>query len=246
MAYQPLNNVEHKELRVDSRPLAQYGLMVNRAIVHTPEFPELHKTFPLLIFTHPETGEMATHAILGLERSENLFIADGVWQCAQLPAELARGPFAFSHQRQRAEDGREVVQTLMLVDTADPRCNAGSGEQIFLPQGGDSPCLERIKRALQTIELGINADKLLFRLLQQHNLLEPVKIQVQLNAGMQINFASYQTINLERLQALDGNALHHINQAGFLGSVFYLLSSLSNFNHLIALKNARPPTPMNP
>ena len=242
MAIKPLSNIHHKNLKVDTRPLEGYGVLVNRAVAHTPEFPELHKEFPLLIHKDPKSDACSAHAILGFEKDENLFVENEAWRCRAVPACFARGPFTFS-QRRREENGEGVTEAVMMVDEDDPRCSkdggADTGEQVFLELGGESPYLEDVKRALQVIEQGIPSDKLLFQTLEAQELLEPVKIQVTLNQNLQIGFSGYHTVNLERLQQLSRDELHKLHEAGFLGSVFYLISSVSNFNHLIALKNAR-------
>ncbi len=231
-----LNNIDHRDLKVDPKPRERYGDFVNRAVVMITEYPELHKELPILV--HKDSDKYEAHAILGLESNENLFIEDNQWTTRHLPAALARGPFSFGHQR-REKDGQEEQDTVILVDEEDPRCNATEGEPVFLKLGGESRYLEYIKKTLQMAELGMKADTLFFDLLRELELLEPAAIQVTLNDSLQINFSNYYTINQERLAQLNGDQLLRINRAGFLGSIFYMLSSMSNFNRMIALKNAR-------
>jgi hypothetical protein len=66
-----LNNVEHKDLKVDARQRASYGDNVNRTLAFPTEFGELHKEYPILFHKDPETSALHAHAILGfdLERS---------------------------------------------------------------------------------------------------------------------------------------------------------------------------------
>ena len=233
-----LNNVDHKDLRVDIRPRRRYGDFVNRALVLSTEFVDLHKEFPILIHKDEKSGQPAAHAILGLEKDENLFIADGEWQTQFVPATLARGPFSIGYQHVEI-NGEESTEIAVMVDENDPRCGAEGGEAVFLEYGGESPYLEYVKKALQKIEDGLHADKVFFGLLTELDLLEPVSVKLTLSEEKQVGFSGYHTVSQAKLAALDGDALQKLNAAGALGLVFFLASSVGNFQRLIALKNAR-------
>ena len=233
-----LNNINHKDLKVDARPNPRYGDFVNRALVLTTEYADLHREFPILIHKDAETGALAGHAILGLDKDENLFVEDGEWQSQFIPATMARGPFSIGYQR-REQDGGESTEIVVMVDEDDPRCGVAYGEEVFLEFGGESPYLEYVKTALQKIEDGMQADKVFFGLLEELDLLEPVSIKVTLSPEKQFGFNGYYTVSQARLKALDGDALQRLNATGMLGLVFHVLSSLGNFQRLIALKNAR-------
>ena len=69
-----LNNVDHKNVKVDTR--SEVNLNVNRALVYATEISELHKEFPLVFHKNSATRQTQLHAILGLEKDENLFIGD--------------------------------------------------------------------------------------------------------------------------------------------------------------------------
>ncbi len=82
-------------------------------------------------------------------------------------------------------------------------------------------------------------DKIFFEKLESMNLLEPVSIEVTLSNVEKITFPSYYTINGERLSRLGGESLADLNKLGILSLVFFALSSLTNFQRLIALKNKK-------
>lgn len=237
MAGKILNNVDHKDLKIDVRPDRRYGDFVNCVAVLTTEYSDLHKQFPILIHRSADTRELAAHAILGLEKDENLFIENGEWQTHYVPAMIARGPFSIGYRR-RDDDGGQSKETLIMVDEDNPRCGA-EGEPVFLEFGGETPYLEYVRRVLRTIESGVHVDKVFFGLLDELDLLEPVAIKITLTSERQVNFNGYHTINRERLAGLDGYGLQRLNEAGVLGLVFFLISSLDNFEKMIELKNAR-------
>ena len=85
-----LNNVDHAELRVVTRRGAEFGDGVNQALVFPTEFDALQREYPIL-FRRDANGEMQALALLGLDRDENLFLADGRWNARYVPAALERG-----------------------------------------------------------------------------------------------------------------------------------------------------------
>lgn len=233
-----LNNVEHKDLRIDTRHCARYGDNVNRALAFSTEFVELHKEYPILFHRDPEASDFQAHVILGFDRDENLFLGEDEWLGNYIPAILARGPFMIGLQQQ--ETGGETRKELIIhIDMDDPRVGADDGQAVFLPHGGDTPYLEKIMRTLQVIHQGAFLDKIFFASMESMDLLEPVSIEITLSNIEQVNFHNYYTINEQKLGQLDGASLEELNKKGVLGLAFFALSSLGNFHRLIALKNKK-------
>lgn len=233
-----LNNVDHKNLKVDTRPGSSKTQNVNRSLVHATEISELHKEFPLVFYKHPDTEQTQLHAILGLEKDENLFIEKSGWTTRFVPALLARGPFSLGYKKTVSE-GDAQADPLICIDLQDPRINTEQGEDIFLPFGGEAPYLIYVKKALQTIEQGLQFDKTLFTLIESMDLLEPISIQIKLSNVDEVNFSDYYTINQEKLAQMEGEDLSKLHQYGVLSLLYFVLSSMGNFQQLIALKNAK-------
>lgn len=233
-----LNNVDHKDLKVDARHSEKYGDNVNRALAFSTEFGELQKEYPILFHKDAEAGAILAHVILGFERDENLFLdADG-WAASYVPAILDRGPFMIGFQDQQI-DGTVRKEPVIHIDMDDPRVGIDDGEAVFLPFGGDSPYLEKVMRTLQMIHQGANRDKVLFPLLESMGLLQPVSIEVTLSNVEQVNLNDYYSIDAERLSQLDGESLEKLNRQGALSLAFFALSSLTNMQRLIVMKNKR-------
>ena len=130
-------------------------------------------------------------------------------------------------------------EPVIHIDMDDPRVGVDEGQAVFLPFGGDSPYLEKIMRSLQVIHRGANRDKTLFPLLESMDLLQPVSIEVTLSNVEQVNLNDYYSINAERLSQLDGESLEKLNKQGALSVAFFALSSLTNIQRLITLKNRK-------
>lgn len=233
-----LNNVDHKNLKVDTRPEASKHQQVNRSLVYATEISELHKEFPLIFHKHPDTGQTQLHAILGLEKDENLFIADSGWTSRFVPALLARGPFSLGYKKAEKYEN-EQRSPIICVDLDDPRVNTEYGEDVFLQFGGEAPYLSYVIKTLQTIEQGIKFDKTLTTLVESMDLLEPVSIKIKLSSTDEVNFNNYYTVNQEKLDHLDSESLFTLNQYGVLSLLYFVVSSMGNFQRLIELKNAK-------
>ena len=233
-----LNNVDHKDLKVDTRPEYSQTQNVNRTLVHATEISELHKEFPLVFFKHPETGQTQLHAILGLAKDENLFFGKNGWTTRFVPALLARGPFSLGYKKTE-QISTLPAEPIICIDLQDPRVNTEHGEDIFLQFGGEAPYLNYIMKALRTIEQGLVFDKTLYTLVESMDLLEPVSIQIKLSNVDEVNFSHYYTINQEKLTQLDGESVVKLHQYGVLSLLFFVLNSMGNFQQLIALKNAK-------
>jgi len=230
-----LNNVDHKNLKVDTR--SESNLNVNRSLIYATEISELHKEFPLVFYKTPN-GQTQLHAILGLAKDENLFLGDSGWTTRFVPALLARGPFSLGYKK-TDKDNNEQQDPVICIDMDDPRVNTEQGEEIFLQFGGEAPYLNYVKKALQTIDSGMHFDKTLFTLIESMDLLEPVSINIKLSNVEEVNFSDYLTINQEKLTSLAGESLAKLNQFGVLGLLYFVLSSMGNFQTLMELKNAK-------
>jgi len=231
-----LNNVDHKDLKVNTQ--LQTNQNVNRALVYATEISELHKEFPLVFFKQPDTGQTQLHAILGLEKDENLFVGEQGWTTRFVPALLARGPFSLGYKNTDNANDKQA-DPVICIDMEDSRVNVKQGEDVFLQFGGEAPYLNYVKKALQTIDSGINFDKTLFTLVENMDLLEPVSIQIKLSNVEEVNFSDYYTVNQEKLSQLAPEQLATLNQYGVLSLLYFILSSMGNFQQLMELKNAK-------
>lgn len=233
-----LNNIAHKDLRVITRHAAEFGDNVGTTMVVPTEFADVQREYPIFFRKDPTTGEFSSFALLGFSKDENLFLEDGVWKAAYVPAVLARGPFLIGFQERR-EGGDVQKEPVIHVDLDDPRISATEGEPVFLPQGGNSRYLDYIGGLLNGIRNGLEVSKAMFAAFAAANLIEPVKIEVKFNSEEQYDLHGMYTINQKKLADLDAETLHSLNRSGFLQGAFLVTSSLSNVQRLIEMKGRR-------
>ena len=128
---------------------------------------------------------------------------------------------------------------MIHVDLDDPRVGTGTGEPLFLPQGGNSPYLRHVAATLGAIYDGMDAARDLFAALDAAGLIEPVRLEIALSETELYDVDAFSSIASERLAALDGETLAALNRAGHLRAAYLALASLGNVERLIARKNER-------
>ena len=226
----------HQDVMVNVEARKEFGDHVNRAVLLSSEFGAAQKEFPILIRKNTTSGQLEAHAILGLEKDENLFIDKTAWTSSYMPAVFACGPFSLGYVKD--SEGGKSGDVLIMIDESNARVGE-SGKAVFSELGGETLYLEKIKRVLQVVDIGLNFDPKFYKQITSLELLEQVKISIRLSSEIEYTFSDYYTISQEKFAALGPEALHDLHATGALGPIFHLISSLGNFQKLIDLKNKR-------
>ena len=235
-----LNNIAHKDLRVITRYGAQFGDNVGTVLTFPTEYADVQREYPIFFRKDPATGDYQSVALLGFEKSENLFLEEGRWNAGYVPGIIARGPFLIGFQQQEI-DGELRKEPVIHVDLDHPRVSHTEGEAVFLPQGGNSLYLDHIATVLRGIGDGLEISKAMFAAFTALDLVEPVKVEIQLNAEEGYDLTGLCTLNREKLAQLDGDSLFKLNRAGFLQGAFLVMASMNNVKRLMAMKQRRRP-----
>jgi hypothetical protein len=232
----PLNNKMHAGITVSTKYGAKFGDNISNTLTVPTEFIEVQKEYPILFSKNPNTGEFQSVVLFGLAKDENLLLKRGKWNANYIPAVIAKGPFLIGHEDQIV-DGKTVSNTIVCIDTDSPRVKANDGELLFLEDGSNSPYLDKISRYLGVIDDGLRMSKAMFSAFEEHDLIEPVTLNIELDNAEKISIGGNFTINSEKLAQLKGKALESLNKSGFLHLAFAVVTSLSNVKKLVDLKN---------
>ncbi len=233
----PLDNIAHKDLRVRVGHSAEFGDNVNNVPIFPTEFLYAHREYPIL-FRRDAAGHLQAVALLGLDKDENLFLADNGWNGRYVPAVLQRGPFMIGFRSNEA-DGEVVREPVIHIDLDHPRVSETEGEPVFLRHGGNSAYLERANRVLQLIYRGTAMAGPMFAALEEAQLIEPMELEIQISEGVRYKVPGFLTISQDRLAKLDGAQLERLHKPGYLHLAMLALTSLGNVNWLIELKNRK-------
>jgi hypothetical protein len=224
----PLNNVDHKNLRVVTTRGAAYGDAVMSALTFPAEFRDLQACYPI-VFAQDGNGSYDAIALLGFEQGENLFLGPNGWDAPVIPLTVERQPFMIGR-------GDELS---VHIDLDSPRVRDGGteGEALFLTYGGTSEYLERISSVLRTIHDGLAASRAFVAALVELELIESFVLDVELDDGSQNRLAGFYTINEDRLAQLSADQLAALHGKGYLQAIYMAVASLAQFRALIQRKN---------
>ncbi len=236
--HEMLNNVTHKDLRVITRHAAEFGDNLGSVLTFPTEYGDIQREYPIFFRKDPQTGEFGSVALLGFAKDENLFLDETGWHARYIPGVIARGPFLIGFQQQQV-NGETQTAPVIHVDMDDPRVSTTEGEPAFLPQGGNSPYLERIAAILKGLHDGVAVSKAMFAAFTAHDLIEPVKIEIRFSPEEQYDLVGLYSISEPKLRALEGEALTSLHKSGFLQGAYLVLASLNNMKTLIEMKHQR-------
>ena len=236
--YALLNNVDHHDLRLLLRYGAEFGDNMATVLTFPTEYADVQREYPIFFRKDPATGEFHSVALLGFQEGENLFLEGGRWNAKYLPAIIARGPFLIGFQEQQV-DGAMRNEPVIHVDLDHPRVSRTEGQPVFLPRGGNSPLLEHIAAVLRGIHQGLEVSKAMFAEFARLELIEPVKLEVAVSESEKYALQGLQTINQEKLRALDDESVLRLHRSGFLQGAHLVIASLGNVKSLMQMKQRR-------
>ncbi|MTV37604.1 SapC family protein [Duganella radicis] len=224
-----LNNLQHADLRVLTRPGADLGDAIMGVTTFPAEFRDVQACYPIVFRKTTDGLGFEPIALFGFQDGENLFLQGQRWDAPYIP---------LMHQRQPFLIGISGEELMVNVDLDHPRVSQSEGEAVFKPHGGTTEFLDQTNAMLFAIHQGLQATQGFLAALLEHELVESFALDVQLNDGSQHRLAGFYTINEDRLQALGGEAIARLHQAGYLQPIYLIIASLSNFRSLIDRKNA--------
>lgn len=223
-----LNNIDHRDLRVDPRRGAALGDDVAFVATFPAEFRNLQAHYPIL-FRKDANGALQPIALLGFEDGRNLFLDGERWDATYLPLAIERQPFLIG----KGGDGDLTVH----IDLDSPRVGTAAGIALFGEQGGNTEYLDRIASVLLALHDGLGRMPAFVDALLALELLESFVLDVELDDGSAHRLTGFYAINEERLRALDAAALGGLHAAGHLEPVFMAVASVANFRGLIERMN---------
>jgi hypothetical protein len=232
-----LDNITHKDLKIIPGYGKGQGFDVSTVRVFPLEFGDVQMEYPIFLARNKETGHFEPVALLGLSKSENLYLREDGWDAHYIPLAIERQPFLIGFQ-ETLEAGVPQRQPVVHIDMDHPKVSMTEGEPVFLPHGGESPLLERISSVLMAIHEGNTINQSFSKLLVGLDLVEASTMEFTLANGERHTLTGLHIINEDRLRELGGDALAALHEKGFLQSVYMMLASLPNFRKLIDRKNA--------
>ena len=222
-----LNNIDHRDLRIDPGHGAALGDDVMFAPTFPAEFRSVLAHYPI-VFHKDAQGRFQPVALFGFQQGQNLFLQGERWDATYLPLAMERQPFLI---------GKSGDSLSVHIDLDHPRVTRGQGEPLFREHGGTSGYLERMTSVLRTLSDGLESTPAFVDALLRHDLLESFVLDVQLRDGTQHRLSGFYTVQEDRLRELDAQAVATLHRDGHLEPVYMALASLAQLRALIERVN---------
>lgn len=235
--YALLNNVQHKDLKVNIEKSAAMGNNQMYAPVFPFEYKEAQSYYPIFFQKDSEGGYFSI-ALFGFEQGENLYLGDKGWTAEYVPLMVEKEPFLIGFQKQKV-DGEEKVETVIHIDMDSPRVNAEEGVPVFLPHGGNSDYLSRISGILKKIYDSQDETNKFYARIKELDLLESFNLDVTLRDGSVNRLAGLYTVNEDKVRGLPDETLLELNKTGMLELLYMLIASLANIRKIAGAKVAQ-------
>lgn len=178
---------------------------------------------PLALSVQGET--LVPVAVQGLQAGENVFVGpQAQWLASYLPMRYRLYPFSL----QRAEG-----QWVFCVDEAHGLAQNGQAGKAFFTDAGElSAEVADILQTLTQLEQDRQTTIAACALLQQHNLLIPLRLTQKDSQSPPLETGLWQ-VDARVLSQLSGDALRALQQSGALAIAYALLMSMQHFPALL-------------
>lgn len=198
------------------------------------EFAKAQREYPILFRKDSETGRFLPVVLLGLEENENLFLESSTWSTRYIPLAMKQGPFLIGLQQQETEQ-----RLAIYADLNDSRIQQNAAPALFNADGNASATLNEIRDVLSARHKGSELLDSLIEAFLKYDLLEQVIIEIDLANGATIKFDAGYTVHIEKLTALENDAVVELHKSGFLSLAYNVADSVNNIQGLIDIKNAK-------
>ena len=233
--FQPLSFEQHKTLGYTEKYGAEYGHQVGAVMILPNEFAKAQREYPILFRKDSETGRFVPVVLLGFEEHENLFLDENSnWVARYIPLAVKQGPFLIGLQQHEAEQ-----RLAIYADLNDSRLQQNITPALFNADSHASATLNEIRDVLSARHKGSELLEPMIDAFVKYDLLERVMLEIDLSSGATIKFDAGYTVHIEKLMALENDAVVELHRSGYLSLAYNVADSVNNIQGLIDIKNAK-------
>lgn len=210
------------------------GVLANNANVHMShivpqEFSEVAQYYPIFLCKDSDTGQFQPIALFGLTVDENIYQASGLWRKCYLPLKIQSQPFYLLNDAEQDKPS-------LALDVGDVRVQEDQGEALF-NAGNATPYLQQQAGILAELTKGFVLNRAFIDSLTDHDLIEPIELDIKYNDGNEYKLDGLYTINKEMLEKVPASIQTKFEQQGYVALISAMLSSTNHVATLIDIKN---------
>jgi hypothetical protein len=229
---------KHKNLRVITQRGAQYGENVGNVVVFPTEYRELQREYPIFFRKDPG-GTVTCRSPCWASPKTKISISritPGTRAIFPRSSRAGRSSSGSRRHRQTANCASHRSSTSISIIRESARRKAS---RCSSNSGAHAPYLQEMTAVLDRIHRGLALSKDMFAAFTALDLIDPITLEVKLDANEQHNLLGYFTVNHEKLRALDAASLAGLHRSGFLESAYLVTGSVSNVQKLVDRKLER-------
>lgn len=222
----PISKQKHQSISVKTGNNYNFARNVNSVPLTAVEFPSAAADY-CIIFAGNETSVMPA-IILGVKDNNNLYLSEeGQWNANYIPAFVRRYPFVFSSN----DSGSTFT---LCIDEEFSGCNEdGIGERLFDAENEMTQYLKGVLNFSKEYQGQFQRTQLFCKKLIEWDLLEPMKAQITLKDGNQVNLGGFQVVNRAKLKKLSDEQLLELVKTDELELIHLHLHSMKNFSSMV-------------
>lgn len=233
-----LEQSAHQHIKIDTQKAQSHAENINMIPVVMAELNQIAVQQPIVFAKNSETGEFTLNALLGFEQHENLFYQHSQWQGVYLPLQLQRQPFFVGDTHAKQTQYPVCINLNSPAVINNQAQSQNDLEPIYTQNAEESGYFKKIKQCLGHLLQGEIDNKKLIDTLLQHELLQPLSIEVTFQNSQKTKLNGLYTINQERLAQLDSDQITLLHQRALLPAIYTVITSLGQIYPLIERKNA--------
>lgn len=231
----PVSSAQHGKKSLLPLSSFDFAKQQNLIPVVASEFPQVAREFPIVFVENKE--KYGVFALCGLLNDKNLFVdADGRWGADYVPATLRRYPFVFA----KGEDDKGYI---LCIDEDSGLLADEGGTPLFNAEGEKEPALDKALSFVSTYQQAAIVSEKLCDLVQEHDLLKPLNIELKGQDGKAVKINGLLTVDEVKLNALSDDLFLTLRQGGFLSLIYAHLLSLGSLNLLVRRMSTKVAAP---
>lgn len=226
----------HRALRI--KPASRdwsVAAQLNAMFLATAEFGDACSEYPIVFVNAGNDAQgqrqVAPVAVFGLREQENLYVEDGRWRVAYIPALLQAYPFGIA----RLDDARVAV----VMDQGWSGWSTTEGAALFDEQGQPSEYLAGMRNQLERVEAEIQRTRAFSRLLLDADLLADMRFDATLADGQKVSVEGFLAVDEKKLAALPDAKVLELHRNGALGLIHAHQISMRHIRKLVGWRQAR-------
>lgn len=233
-----LEQSAHQHIKIDTQKAQSHAENINMIPVVMAELNQIAVQQPIVFAKNSETGEFTLNALLGFKQHENLFYQHSQWQGVYLPLQLQRQPFFVGDTHAKQTQYPVCINLNSPAVINNQAQSQNDLEPIYTQNAEESGYFKKIKQCLGHLLQGEIDNKKLIDTLLQHELLQPLSLEVTFQNSQKTKLNGLYTINQERLAQLDSDQITLLHQRALLPAIYTVITSLGQIYPLIERKNA--------